>query len=130
MGRFVMRPSICIAIAGLLSFGTYSSVALAQSWNGAYYCVDEVAGGLAYDATTKKWKGTGFNTDEKFVLRLQYKGRSETKEEYEVTITESGKSEAARCIRPHAGNRLVGVDSNGWMEECSAFLLLSNYIFK
>jgi hypothetical protein len=87
-----------------------------------------VAGGLAYDAMTKKWIGTALNTNQKFVLRLQYRGRRETKgygdetiDDYEVTITDSGKSEGYRC---HGKNSLVGVfSSDGRMKPCQAMLV-------
>jgi hypothetical protein len=127
MGASHMR--IVLLVIGLL--GINSSMAIAQSWNGSYYCVEEAAGGLEYDATTNQLKGVGFIPDEKFVLRLEYVSRREephleppiTIDDYKVTITLTGKSQSQSLIMCLKGNDMVGYDSfvgisYGRVEQC------------
>jgi hypothetical protein len=116
---------IVLLVIGLLGINT--SMALAQSWNGSYYCVGEAAGGLSYDTTTKQWKGAVMRPDEKFVLRLEYISRREQPEfeqpveDYKVAITRSGKSSGLLCLRRLANlhfELFVGISRDGEMEEC------------
>lgn len=72
----------------------------------SYFCVGEFAGGISYDEATKKWKGTAFRADEKFVLRLKflktriekwYGNENETVYYYNATITASGQNSVEAC---------------------------------
>jgi hypothetical protein len=106
-------------------------IALAQSWNGSYYCVTEVGSGFLYDTTAKQWKGVGFDrstSDEKFVLQLKYKDRRKKQpwdsfgdnaiDDYFATI-KSAPGNKADCLHIGETGLVVGVSSNGSVEECS-----------
>jgi hypothetical protein len=122
-----------IALFALLAVN--SSTTLAQSWNGAFYsCAVEATGGLAYDATIKKWKGAAFRPDKKFMLLMEYKGRrenqpeygKETVDDYNVEIVQSGTAEPRDCIVPDSDYSekgwVVGVWSDGTVENCHDFI--------
>lgn len=74
---------------------------------GSYFCVEEGGGGLTYDGQLKKWIGTIFRVDNKFILTLTFQS---TKDDpaypnsigtaYETTITPSGSSEPQLCWEP------------------------------
>jgi hypothetical protein len=69
--------------------------------DGSYYCAAEVAGGLIYDQTTKRWRSANFTPSGKFVLKREFvkdevEG-SQTIESYRVTITLAGKNDAQPC---------------------------------
>ena len=69
----------------------------------SYFCIAEFAGGLAYDERMKKWKGTAFRKEQKFVLRLKHlrtqakSAFTEAVYDYNVTITEVGTNLARMC---------------------------------
>ncbi|TXH32083.1 MAG: hypothetical protein E6Q98_25865 [Rhodospirillaceae bacterium] len=72
----------------------------------SYFCVVEIAGGLMYDDTQKRWRGGALRTDEKFVLKLKYlnsqmKKNFINKDElilsFNVSITQSGTSTPRDC---------------------------------
>lgn len=95
------------AFASLL-FVALGTTAHGQSdtFGGAYLCMQDFGGGLAWSDTTKKWSGTVFNATGKFVLRLSepssrmeknYAGVEEQVTDYKVTVTGMGETYAAPC---------------------------------
>src|SRR5262245_7729041 len=57
----------------------------------SYFCTEEFAGGIVYDEHAKKWMGSAFRTDHKFVLRLKFLhtrkvGGDQTVYDYNVTV--------------------------------------------
>lgn len=80
-----------------------------QQYNGSYYCVDEFAGGVAYDEKQKKWDSARFRPNEKFVVRFQYAGPKMCggqdcyADEYFVTITPSGSDKTEACKSDYNG---------------------------
>jgi hypothetical protein len=123
---------IVLLVIGLL--GINSSMALGQDWNGSYYCVGEAAGGLSYDARTKKWKGVEFNPKSKFILRLQYirmretnpEGPPRTIDDYRVIIKQLG-AYSLTCGRLYLEDEFVGIHSDGSTEEVDC--IGGTYIF-
>ena len=71
----------------------------------SYSCTTKAAGGLFYDAATKKWIGAVFRTDDYFVLRLKHLRSGvrtsvigdETVYDYNVTITKAGSNSPSPC---------------------------------
>jgi hypothetical protein len=123
---------IVLFVIGLI--GINSSMALAQSWNGSYYCVGEAAGGLGYDARIKKWRGIEFNPKSKFILRLQYirmrenkpEGPPRTIDDYRVIIKQLG-AYSWTCVRFYLEDESVGIHSDGSTEEVDC--IGGTYIF-
>jgi len=81
----------------------------------SYNCVDESAGGLAYDYVTKRWRGTSFRVDgrSKFVLRVTYIGRHKDEalnntdvDEYNVAISGPGRDTAKQCWNNESNYRV------------------------
>jgi hypothetical protein len=114
--RMIVNLSIAIAACSWADF------ALGQSKDAAYYCVAEFAGGLAYDAGTKKWQGASFRTDNKFVMRMKYvgsrgqgSGLTGSLTEYMVTITQAGDSYAAPCTDDGSYEAKSVLSSNTWV---------------
>lgn len=73
----------------------------------AYLCVEEIAGGIAYDRLSNKWKGTSFATTGKFTLRLTFEqtrtkktisGKDEAVDDYLISITPTNTRETATCF--------------------------------
>jgi hypothetical protein len=85
----------------------------------SYFCIAEFAGGLAYDERMKKWKGTAFRKEQKFVLGLKHlrtqakSAFTETVYDYNVTITEVGTNLARMCET--YPNPQVTVPEFGWL---------------
>ena len=79
MRVFVVTAFLCI----------WSCTAVGQS-NGAYYCVPEISGGLAYDEATKKWVGSVFRVSSypRFIMKVTGN---------RITITDSGSNVARPC---------------------------------
>ena len=71
-------------------------------WGGSYYCVEEEAGGLAYDTGRKHWIGTSFNSTDRFVLTMSYLHPAAPDptlgEVYKATLTPAGTSTPNECI--------------------------------
>jgi hypothetical protein len=76
-----------------------------------YFCIAEMAGGLSYSTTEKRWRGATFKANEKFVLKLKlnrtrvqkdFLGKDETVGDYSVTVTESGKNVSQPCYGKRA----------------------------
>lgn len=86
-----------------------------------YYCTAEAAGGLSYNKVEKKWKGVGFNTTNKFVLRLKFLSETSSKNEtnavYGVVITAQGKDVGSKCISM-SGGESVEVQELGQVVFC------------
>ena len=77
----------------------------AQSKDGAYYCVTEFSGGLAYNETLKRWQSATFRPTYKFVTNFKYigphindSGVAPYSEDYYVTITPSGGDKSEDCL--------------------------------
>ncbi len=49
---------------------------------GSYLCLAEASGGVAYDDTSKKWVGTPFLADEKYIVKVENIGTKELKLEF------------------------------------------------
>jgi hypothetical protein len=76
-----------------------------QEGHASYLCIDEAAGGIQYNAQTRKWEGTAFRAFQKFILRMKFlktrvAGQEETVFDYSVTINKMGSSYAAPCVHP------------------------------
>lgn len=63
----------------------------------SYFCNDEVAGGIAWDPSQKRWKGTTFTPSDKFIVKLVPAGTSPAGLRYDVTITPTGTSKVQEC---------------------------------
>jgi hypothetical protein len=77
-----------------------------QEKSTSYNCVDEFAGGIAYNYVTKRWAGTSFRVDgrARFILKVTYIGRHKDKvlndtdvDDYNVTISRSGRDTPKDC---------------------------------
>lgn len=79
--KFFVLISIALAI---------SNMAYAQE---GYLCVSEAAGGVSYDSSTKKWRGTVFRNDEEKFLII--------KKENKWAMKEFGKSFESECTQPN-----------------------------
>lgn len=80
----------------------FSNIAYAQE---GYLCVSEAAGGVSYNSSTKKWRGTVFRIDEEKFLII--------KKDNKWTMKEFGKSFEAECTQPNefgvmSCNKLLG----------------------
>lgn len=116
-----MRTVACWLV--VLVTGFLVDFALAQSREGAYFCVEEFAGGVAYQEGSKRWEGSTFRVEGKFVLRAKfvktwlYKGglSEENITDYKMTITEFGTNRVRDCERVGAGERdLVSANEKGF----------------
>lgn len=88
--------------------------------NHSYFCKTEVAGGLHYNETVKKWTSTSFKPQEDFVLRLkyvetkvekiwQYASKEEPVTYYSVTLTPKGTTSPYNCFAHDTTNGQVRV---------------------
>jgi hypothetical protein len=66
-----MRKSITLA-ALCLSLCCSSAADAIQPKDASYFCVAEIAGGIAYNELAKKWVGAVFKATQKMVLRLKF----------------------------------------------------------
>lgn len=118
-----------ILIAAVL----YSTTVEAQPTRDAeYFCVEEISGGIAYDASDKKWAGTRLGTDGKFSLSIQHErtttkknlsGTGEEVEDYLVSITPTHTLQAATCFKNNRSNPIFKTDEF----RCQTFQ--ADYIF-
>jgi hypothetical protein len=100
------------------------TLAKAEEASASYFCTSEFAGGISYDAQSKSWRGTTFNTKgDNFVLSLKTeRSRFEGKEfieELTVTVTKAGSSYAAACL-DFTGPLHSTVTSSDGFFRCSA----------
>lgn len=87
----------------------------------SYFCVVEAVGGLAFDERTKKWVGSTFRPDKKFVLRLKrHRTRvqkatfgEDTVHDYNVTLTVAGSNSPSNC--GNYPDKHVTVNELGWV---------------
>jgi hypothetical protein len=111
-----------------------SSAALSQTKDAAYYCVAEAAGGISFDAVNKKWHGTAFNADDKFVLRMKFLAERVEKKstgdehlsDYVITLTNAGESYAAPCGPSMFEQKPISVPDTGFFR-CNADV--TDYVF-
>lgn len=124
--------AIITASCLLLAFPTKNAQAL-EAKNATYYCVVEMAGGLYYDESSKRWRSGTFHTDDKFVLKLKYLrtqmgkdfvNRDEAIQTFNVAIVEGGSNTDAEC-RSRDWSEVVEVRPNNYIV-CNA--VLSDYI--
>lgn len=89
----------------VLSIATSALAGIAPK-DASYFCVEEFAGGLAYNEHTSKWEGATFKPKSKFVMRMKhlrsttrkdYRGRDEPAQVFDVTLTEAGSNYGSRC---------------------------------
>jgi|SRR6185369_3459648 hypothetical protein len=109
-----------LSAAILIACAPFSTASAQLGKDASYFCTTEVAGGLTYDVGMKKWKGTAFNADGKFVLRLKHlrtraqkSDFGETVYEYKVTITEAGSNLPYSCDNFSEEN--VTMTDLGWV---------------
>jgi hypothetical protein len=108
---------------GLLALSCSSATAEVAQKDAAYFCVAEIAGGLAFDANLKKWISGTFKPTEKFVLRLKFidvkpgTGRYDKDDIYTnfaVTLTRSGTKLNQNCHQSNSGrSEYVSVSKYG-----------------
>src|SRR6266478_1692918 len=119
------RISAILGPVWLIISGTCTAQQLVN--NGAYFCTAEIAGGLYYNQSAKRWQSSTFQPDHKFVVRVQYletkketlaEGIMETYGYYEISITESGKSFPSPCWS--LGGEHVGKMDRYKQIDCSA----------
>lgn len=101
-----MRKSTMTAVAVLALCGQ----AFAQvPEDGSYFCTVESSGGLSFNNSEKRWEGTRFKSTERFVLKLHMTGkrtvphlfdknRTDQVYDYDVWLTQAGKSSPSRCF--------------------------------
>jgi hypothetical protein len=97
--------------------GSTLRVAFAEGKDAAYYCVAELAGGIAYDEKQRKWQSTTFNVTQKFELRLKYLQTRPQKQiygefdltDYAVTVTKPG-DDPRQCSNYYTGSAEIFVD--------------------
>jgi len=58
----------------------------------AYLCVTEAAGGMYFDESKKRWEGTVFQPDGKFVLRMKFVSEGKNFTRYEVKASRLGSN--------------------------------------
>jgi hypothetical protein len=84
-------------------------VIIASTWSvlgagrdAAYFCTAEATGGIYFNKGSKRWEGTAFASNIKFVLRMKFIRDAEKEttvvSEYVATITKSGESYEAPCL--------------------------------
>ena len=119
--RTLLRSGVVAALA--LVPPTSAGAQLPFGKDASYSCVVEASGGIRFNETTKKWEGTQFRTDRKFVLRLKFLktrvekdflGKDETVHDYRVTIALSGGGGAHECFNWASGDRdIVTIKRDG-----------------
>ena len=90
------------------------TAALAQQSNeGAYSCAAQSSGGIIYNSQTKKWEGTSYLPLSNFIVTVKYVRTATTTDEYAVTITPIGRSDALPCISFRT--QLAQIDEFGYL---------------
>jgi hypothetical protein len=69
-----------------------------QTKEGAYSCAAESSGGIFYNDRTKKWEGTSFRPQSKFILRVKYVRTTADGDEYTATIAPGGRDDSLPCL--------------------------------
>ena len=109
-----------ISVTGLL--GASAQLHAEGSDTSAYFCIAEASGGVAYNAHMKKWVGTTFNPDDKFVLRMRrlsrrseknLLGNNEVVTDYNISLIESGSNTARTCQKLGSANSTITVYGDG-----------------
>ncbi len=101
-----------LAITSLIS----TTAARAESKNTSLYCVAEFAEGAWFNSSIKRWDGSVFRPESKFIMRATFL-RTRTDQttinypiqfdDYNVTITESGSDFTIDCYRDGEGNSKI-----------------------
>jgi hypothetical protein len=98
---------IRVHIGFIVAASSLVSATYGAGKDASYYCVVEAAGGLSYNPTIKKWSGTSFRPEGKFILKMKFikTGPSpfpwslgKTADQYAVTITPSGQDYGMPCV--------------------------------
>lgn len=102
-----------------------------------FFCTTDASGGISYNTPAKRWEGTRFKADGKFLLKMEYlqshtdKGKYfETDiSDYMVSITPAGEKHDQQCnyfyFYAHTENKSVPVMNGGF--RCDA--VLTDYVF-
>jgi hypothetical protein len=107
-GLVVRRIALGLSLALAMPSMAFS----ADKREGSYYCTEKFSGGLAYSDAQKEWHGAIFKPHENFVMKLRFRdttkgqdqfGATHEYDNYDVTITDEGSSQATDC-RTAAGN--------------------------
>ena len=101
-------------------FGNAHPAASQEIKEAQYFCVVEMAGGLSYFKDRKKWGGTIFQPEGKFVLHVS---RVETRKEgalgvqtYTMNLTDAGQENKSPCYSISGTlNELVEVHTTRYM---------------
>jgi len=119
----------------MLFAAVLSPISRAQnSEDASYFCIREMAAGLTYNSSLKKWAGVQLGSEgsfSKFILRMRFlKERvqrnvldeEEDVSDYEVTITEAETNYGFPCRSAGAGviTRIVTVVGDDGNLDCSA----------
>jgi hypothetical protein len=121
----------------------FSSAAFGlENKDGTYFCTVKFGGGIAYDRTMKRWKGTSFRPSGNFFVRLRYlKTRtmhagepySYKLDDYLVFLNKEGEEFSVLkggCYDNHHGElQDPGMDEYGFLS-CSAGLTDYQFNFK
>lgn len=87
----------CLSLALAMPSMAFS----ADKRDGTYYCTATFAGGIGYDNKRKQWEGATFEHSKNFVMKLSFREtvKGQTRDdEYDVTITDEGSSDAYNCF--------------------------------
>ena len=102
-----------------------------------FFCTTDASGGISYNTLAKRWEGTRFKADGKFLLKMKYlqshtdKGKYfETDiSDYMVSITPAGEKHDQQCnyfyFYAHTENKSVAVMNGGF--RCDA--VLTDYVY-
>jgi hypothetical protein len=111
MRQIKLNAQILRTVVGSLLFAAIlSSISWAEdSEDASYFCTRQMAAGLAYNSSLKKWEGVVLPSEgsfSKFTLRMKFLGdrvqrnilnENEEVMDYEVTITEAETNNAFSC---------------------------------
>jgi hypothetical protein len=104
-----------------------------QPKDASYFCVTEMAGGLVFDETLKRWRGASLRTDDKFILKLKFLGMKMGKDfvgkdemvlSFNVSVTPSGSNSPSECRSRADWGDVIEVRANNYLL-CNA--VLSDY---
>lgn len=65
--RIVATP-----VFAMIALAASNDLAMSAGLDGAYYCAAEAAGGVSYDSVQNTWRGTSFQANWKFGLRMTF----------------------------------------------------------
>jgi hypothetical protein len=86
---------------------------------GSYFCTGEHAGGVIFNQSTRRWEGTSFTADGRFVIiveagqLLEGAWLGQTAIEYSVRIRTHGEDYAPRCLPRQTPPEGIAISLNG-----------------